>query len=458
MGRFASALLALPLLCGALLAQSEAPEEAGGETPTGFDLGSMLEPIEIHGSISNRYRLRWSDDDGDDHDLSQRLRLVVGDERAPGLSGNLVGRLTEDLDGRGDPREFELFRSLTDSFDADVNARLFQGYVNIRPEGTGLEQVRVGRQYLYAGDVFLADSIRLSLRPVEEMGGLAVEGFVGIPSHVYESSPDGDFLAGGSLRVEPWESGLFSFHYVHVEDDNRYYGAESNDLFTFSHDQRFGDNLSALLSYQLLNGDTYKVTARGEATVPDLDLLLTAAFMAMPTEQKELVYDLDHYHAAALALQPYWTGDVAGAVGLGELAVLEAGVGWRLLFDDADEGEFNREFARVFTTLSVDELLHETLSGSVTGELYVTDQDDIGALAFELQWRPRDDLRLAAGSDFSLYRFDLLSESERREAQGYYLKALWLPAERIRFDATLRFEHDDFGDYGSFGTGLEFGF
>jgi hypothetical protein len=446
-------------------AQTSPPEAESSPDAGEAELaGSAAEPFDldlsITGSVSGRYHWRFSDEHEDDHDLYEYLRLQLGEPSGPGLSGSFHGRLTQDLDGKAPPREFATYNDILDTYDTWVHGRVYHLYGTYRPDGTFLDRVTVGRQYVMAGELLHVDGGEIVLRPMEDLLHLDAHVFGGVPVHMYEDELyDGDWVVGAGLSLHPWDGGRGRFDYVHIGDENDFYESTDADLFTFSLNQTVAGWINAYGSYQHLDEDPRLVTAGFDAAPPDLDLHVRASWRGLLSPQKDLVYDLDPYYAIARNLEPYWEAHVAAGVGLGENLHLEGGAAFRQLFDEGDEGLYNREFGRYYATLLIDELLVPELSLAVGGELWDATLDDgVGAMTFDLTYEATNELRLTLGSDFALWRLDFFTGDEDYDSQSYYLKADWRPGDAWRFDLSVGLEDDDYETGGFLRSGIRFNF
>ncbi len=410
----------------------------------------------FHGSIRVRYHGRFTGSDSDNDGFAY-LRLNFRDEDDVGLSGSFYGRLSHDIDGHGDDGSFFVFDSVTDSFTHRVNGRVYHAYVDYRPCcGTPLNRVRVGRQQIDGGEFFLMDGVHVRL---SEYGLRRVQlsVFGGVPTHLFEGSPDGDVIAGASLSVRPWGGAEARADFVYLEDDNQFYGEVENDLLTLSLRQTVGPFATARASYQHFNGEPRYGAFAFDAYLPRRRALVRGAFRGLFTAQNEQVFDLDPFFAVAQRLEPYFDAHLAVSKELGRCFHVEGGIATRRLFDDADEGTFNREYQRYHLSLSSFDWPCHALSMSLTGEWWQGDED-IASVTFDLDYRPSERWRIRAGTDFALYRFDFFGNRERQNARGVFVRATYRPGERWRFDGRVRVDHDDFDTYTTVRFGAEMDF
>ena len=63
---------------------------------------------------------------------------------------------------------------------------------------------------------------------------------------------------------------------------------------------------------------------------------------------------------------------------------------------------------------------------------------------------------VAAGPDYSLYRTDLYTASERYDNRGFFVRGTHRIGERWRFDLSFRLDDDDFDTYATVQAALRF--
>ncbi|MDJ0976021.1 MAG: hypothetical protein QNJ98_16300 [Planctomycetota bacterium] len=400
----------------------------------------------FRGSVQLLGRARWGDGERDT-DLYQYLRLEYGREDAVGWSASFHGRLSQDLDGNIDNDGFYVFDSVTDTFGDRVKGYVYSAYVNYRPSGRSyLEELRIGRQYVETGEYLSMDGVRATFRPGGPRGvGVSVYG--GIPTHLYESSPDGDVMAGVGVEVPLGRGGTARLDYLYLEDDNRFYGSETVNLISLEARGQMTQSLYGRAQYQHLNGDPRYLTGEVNWNHLRRDVFVRATWRALLETQNELAYDIDPYFAIAQELEPYWDGSLSVAKGFGNCVYVEVGVAGRQLFDDDDEGRYNREFERYFAAVSVEDFGMRHMALTVTGEIWEGGEDDIYTMSFDLEYKPSPCWRGRLGTDFSLYRYDFYADDERIENYGYYLRITHRPNKRWRYDGQIRIDDDDFDTY-----------
>ena len=414
------------------------------------------EPCCFHGSVAVRFRSRSGDGESD-NDLYEYGTVTYRKDSDVGWSGSFYGRLAEDLDGDQDNSGFYVFDGVDDTFDSAVTGRLYHLYASYRFAGGFLERVRVGRQDVDGGYPFLVDGVHVRTAPAG-CAEFQASAFAGVPAHIYEASPEGDFIGGAGIALRPWRGGDFGLDWVYVEDENEFYGRPTNNLITAELRQRISEWTNARLWYQQVDDDPRELGLSGTAFSPRLNATFRGSFRTQLEEENALVYDLDPYYAIEETLQPYWDAHFAVAKSLSDCTTVEVGATGRVLYDDDDEGAFNREFGRFFATLALDGWPRTCWSFSVTADYWVSDDEDTFAGALEARYKPSDVFKLVGGIDYSLYRTDLYTASERYDSWNGYVKATYAPWGRWKFDLSVRLEDDDVDTFVTVEAGARFEF
>jgi hypothetical protein len=417
-------------------------------------LGTWRSPIEVptparkcwSGDVTVRFRGRYASDATDD-DLYQYLRARYGREDTPGWSISTLFRLSEDLDGLARGKSFFVFDSVDDTYDSAVLGRLYHLYANYRTCGP-VEQVRVGRQYVTAGDVFQMDGAHVTFAPQGQCCPTRLYVYGGIPTHLFESSIEGDWMVGAGASFEPWRGGSLEVADTYFQDKNDIYGEPTSNLFSLEGTQRVTDWLTVRGRYQHLNEYPRIASGSFDFVSPRCDLTIRGNLFAQLHTENQQVYDIDPYYAILQQLNPYYDVDLSGSKGIGRYLTAELGTHIRRLWNRDDTGTFNREFSEFYGTLSTTDWPRQNLSLALTGEWWNSpSSENVGAVAFDAEWNPSCRWRWSAGVDFSLYKTDLYLVEERYQNYGYYLRARFRPSPCWEFDGSVRLDEDDFDHY-----------
>ncbi len=398
-----------------------------------------------HGTASVRLRARADTDEEHDVDLYEYLALRYRKDSDKGWSASFYGRLAEDLDGNDDSGSYSVFNDVDSSYDSIVTGRLYHMYASYRFDCGFLERVRIGRQNVDGGYPFLVDGVHATTAPMGS-ADVAVSAFVGLPAHLFEGSPEGDFILGAGVAFRPWEGGDARVDWVYVEDENSYYGTPKNHVFTGELRQRLTAFASGRFWYQQVDANPREIGVSGLSYLPESDVAVRGSFRSQLEEENSLVYDIDSYTAIEQTLFPYWDAHVSASKGFRNDVTVEGGVTARGLWSQDDEGTFNREFLRVYATASRACFPRRDVTLSLTAE-YWASHDDVFSGAFDATWKPSTRFRLSTGIDYALYRTDIYTGTERYDSYGAYARVTFVPARSWKADVSLRFENDDAGTF-----------
>jgi hypothetical protein len=412
--------------------RSSSPAKQGPEAET------SAEDSKLHGSLSTRYRGR-SDGDRSDHDLFQVLNLDVGDAGEDRTTWHLMGRWSADLDGRHErDGDFDFF-GLDDSYDSTLQGRLYLAHADVRDVGN-FERVRAGRQWAYDTPEFawfdgLAGTSESRGKQRTQFGL-----YGGVPVHAYESSPAGDLLAGTWLQTHPWSGARVRLDWMHLEDEFRL-GKERDDLYAIGYRQALSEELSGEVGHSRLEGLARDVRARLSWLESAEDLALDLRWFRLLEPQGELTLELDPFFNALFERFPYQEAVLNLSKGFGEELRTEVGLYARRVEDDADVGEFNRDFDRGYLTVVLPELLPEEVVLAATLDRWSASASDVTTWGAELSREWPERYELALGSEFALFDYDWLDARERERVRTWY--------GSLRFGRTggvehqLRYEYED---------------
>jgi hypothetical protein len=408
----------------------------------------------LSGRVSAQYVPRWiGGTETGDEDLYVDLALSWGgpQDRA---SGDLCWRGVKDLNGAS-PSASNRFRSVYDAYGDDWYSQLFHAYVDLSGHGFFI-RTRLGRQYLYQGQPFHFDGLKLTTRA----GPAGLRGIVfgGAPVHYFEDPDDGDWLAGAGVEAKPWEGGRLALLYAHVEDDASFFGLpaldQRDDLLVFSMASALSQWGSGLFRYTGVDGRTRDVVLRARGSHEPTETDLSFSYYEQPGTLSEFTTDLSVYGLVQGELHPYRRADLFLGKGwttlLGWRVGIEAGGGVRRLADSADEGEYNREYERLRLGVGVDSpgpldrRGGRRFSASAGQVWWWSTTGDVSAIEAELRWRPNERFGLRVGTSFALYQYNRFSLAEETDVRETYVEAAWSPHERT--DLRVRYAAEDYGD------------
>lgn len=426
-------------------APAPAPQEPAAKPWLEEQLG-----IPVHGFLSMRYRLRATSDDRD-QDLYQYLSADLGDPERHRLTGHFFLRATEDLD-----EERDVFNGITDTFDSNLNSRLYYGYLDVHRLGPA-QTIRAGRQFLHETPIpFYFDGVWAESEELPTLRDLKAGVYGGIPVHLYESSPGGDSVWGAYLAARPWKGAQARVDYARVIDDY-ILGEQRNDLYGLGVAQQAGERMNVAAQYNVLEGESHDVLGRLAYVNAEADLDLAVSYTQLFETQKTLAIDVDSFFLAARDYFPYHQVRLLAGKGLCRHSRLQAGADVRELVDEGDEAPLNREFRRFFVTAIVTDWPQPRLAMSLTVEMWDvpgSDDGDILTGGFDVTYKASDELKLSGGTSYALYKFDVLADEERENVRTYYAKGTYLVRENLKAQLGVEFEDADVDEFWTVKVGL----
>jgi hypothetical protein len=432
-------------------------EEPPADPFSVFSLSSMDSVAEtpVHGSLSLRYRLRWTNDDTD-QDLYGLFSFDVGDPETQAVTAHISLRGAVDLDGDRSHSEYYPFYSIEDTFGGSYNWRLYYAYADLhRIPGTGL--VRIGRQMVHDTPEFaFVDGARIESEDLTK-AAIRFGAYGGLPTHLYESSSKGDFIVGAYGSARPWKGGKVRADWMYVRDETRA-TIHNNNLFGVALWQNVARNIELHGRYTALESRNRDLLVRGTWYEPDWDLQLRASYYGLLTKQEALALEFDPYTSSLFEYRPYHQESLFLSKGFGDHFVVDGGIDLRQLKDDDDESVYNHEFQRYFLTPTLSDILLEGLSLSVTGELWDSDQNEISTLGLDITQRVDEQWRGSIGTYYSLFKYDYLSQREKDDVRTYYARIEYRYNANWRFHAGYEYEDDDYDNYSTLRVGALWSF
>ena len=398
------------------------------------------EDLRIDGYLSSRLRGRWRGGDSD-LDLDEVLWLEIGDPEKDRLSGRLMASVLADLDGHEDASS-PLF-SLADTYDLSVHARIFEAYADVK--SSKLRTLRLGRQMIWGTPELAWFDGALVETPEWRRERIKLGAYGGVPVHLYESSPEGDAIAGVYVEQRPWSGARARLDWMHLEDERRT-AEHQDDLFGLGLWQGIGRSARVEARYTNVEGTSRDV--RAAATWFDVDraFLVQLSHYRLLETQTALALEIDPFSETLHALFPYDQTRVLASKGFGESLDLQLGADLRRVSDEGDIGVFNHDFERYFVTGSLPKALPADLELALTLEAWESDPTDVRTWGADLSRRFGERLDLSLGSSYALYEYDALLGRERDDVRTTYLRGRWRKSKRTSFEAGYEYQDDDLED------------
>lgn len=398
--------------------------------------------LPIDGSLSLRYRYRNSDEDGSDQDLLGLLSMGIGDPLRHRFTVHVLAGANWDMDGE---TADNVFNGITDTYDHSVQAELYDAYLDVHRLDP-LEVLRLGRQTLYETPVPVSmDGLRIE---TEELGSWRIQSgaYGGVSHHLYESSSEGDFVIGAFLGGQPWSKGRLRVDWLHAADDTLTTDHD-DDLVGFRFWQGVSDHTRLRVGYTMLSGDSRDVDVNGTTYVESWDLQLQASYYELLKTQRSLALEFDPFFNSVFDYYPYYQFRGLVAKGFGEHFNVTSGIDLRRIKENDDEGQFNRDYERVYLTPLLMDVLVDGLSLSLSGDYWASDEgEDVVSWGADLSLKVDERVRTSIGTYYALYKHDLGDNRERERVRTYYINAEYRH-ESIRLQLGYEFEHDEFDDY-----------
>lgn len=427
---------------GGATSRPAAESRAAEEEPEGAWARTMLDLRYVFRTTSDR-RER-------DQDLFQDL-FAEGGYVPKGLRFELAGRLKEDIDGR--PR-VSTFRDVYDTWDRPVHGYLTTAFLEALDRGP-LERARVGRQYYEQGVNVRFDGALLESTHLGDAVKLLAYG--GVPVHLFESSPRGDWLVGGAIELVAITRTEVRFDYVHLSDARPDLArakqrdgvardaVRDDDLFQLTVKVRPTEELGFLVRASTFLRDATRVEAEVVWRDADADLVLRARWEALIGAPRERTIDFAPFDAVLGRYEPYHSFRADVRKGLGDHLALSTGASVRDLFRDRDEGPFNRELVRVYGQVDVMSWPWEGLDLTGTVEWY-RDLARAGVSYFtgtgEASQRIGD-VTVSGGSSYAAYKQDTFFIDERENVRTYFGRLVWRPVRWLRLRLSYELEVND---------------
>lgn len=427
------------------------PPDPSGPTAAATTAAAAAPTVPFSGSFGLRYRARHGDG-ATDQDVVGRLQADLGAAERDAWTAHLSARGFWDADGR---RRDDPFVGLDQSLGDEWNGRLYRAHVDVHRQGL-VELARLGRQDLDETPTPLTfDGARLDSQRLLGPTKAWFSAYGGVPVHHFEASRHGDSVVGAAAGLQPWLGARVRVDAMQLRDEFLALDRR-DDLLGLRWWQGLGPlHLHGLHTWRDGQPRDLVVGARGEAgTWCSFDV----DYRELLSTQRQQVSELDPFYTVAFEYAPYRQVDVTLRRDFGEHLSLGLGSDVRRLRDDADETDFNREFERHHVDANVDDVVWRGLSLSLAGSMWRSSGEDFRAVTGELAWRPHHDLRVALGSGYDLFLYDLFDGRERVHVRSYYVRGEHRLAAALRVDGGYELQRDDTDEFHVFRLGVTWTF
>ena len=421
------------------VASPQPPEVgAGAAGSAGSGATPPAAPPLVRGQLRSRYLSRWTDDHAD-NDLFTTLSVDVGDSERHDVTAHLMGRVTWDMDGRD-----RTFASINDSYGGPFDTLLYDAWVDLH-RLRGLSRLRIGRQSTSDTPVFTwFDGVHATS---EEFGAIALQvgAYFGSSTHLYEASKSGDLTAGAYAQLRPWATGRLRVDYQYFEDDARFRG-HKDGLLGVGFWQNFGKALQVDAQYSRIEDRDRDARARFSYRLPEHGLFVQASYYRLLQSQGDLVLELDPYFNALNELQPYNKWSLLISKTLVEKLTVSAAADLRRVASAADVGVYNRDYDHYYANAVLADLWVSGLSVTGTLDLWDSNGQLLKSGGCDASYAFGQET-VSLGTYYSLYKFDLFTNTERDHVRTYFLRLRHAATDALTFEGNYEFEDTDLAGF-----------
>ncbi|HEX5050725.1 MAG TPA: hypothetical protein VFZ65_03035, partial [Planctomycetota bacterium] len=136
---------------------------------------------------------------------------------------------------------------------------------------------------------------------------------------------------------------------------------------------------------------------------------------------------------------------------------LQAAADLRRVSDRTDIGFYNRDYDHYYGTVQLSDFGPKGLSVSGTGDFWNSDGQLVRSWGGDVSYEV-DRTTLSLGTYYSLYKYDLFSNSERDHVRTYYVKLRHKASAAVTVDGDYQLEDDDYDQYNLFRLGVTWHF
>jgi len=367
--------------------------------------------------------------------------------------GLFNGRMIADLVGNQQPNDF--LYSFWDTFDGSVQGRLYEAFAEGSGLGKGHWSFRVGRQFIDEGVYFHVDGARVDWKG--EKATVSVIG--GAPVRLSQTSVDTNWLIGLVARAPIGDKTRVRFSYYHIEESfpginfpvvdppNQPVSIPpttlKDDYFGFTGWHRFAKNLPFFGRFTLLNGRANELHLRLRWFTMDGKWRAHVEWYQMFNRLVNVTNDLTPYVPMMGSFDPFFRLTARVVRRVGNEWVLQAGLAWRQLENESDEGVFNHTFGQYSFIATRSGLADGKLDITLSGIGYnSTQRNDTFVTNLNATYRLSRTLLLSGGVDYSLYKYVYFNNSEREDVWTTWVRLRWEARKDIRVEGGVSVDDD----------------
>ncbi|HHT9130563.1 MAG TPA: hypothetical protein ACFYEC_06840, partial [Candidatus Brocadiaceae bacterium] len=353
----------------------------------------------VSGNFRTQYQGRWADGQ-DDHDMYEYLRFKTRNffNNKVTIAGS--GRLSEDLDGH-QPKS-GAFRDILDTYDSNVNGRIYYLYADIKNPVIDGSNFRVGRQYLYSVETILFDGAKYE----QQIGAIGTYAFGGLRVSQYKSTYF-DTVAGSGVAVSPFMNTRTNLDYVRIIDNNF-----TDDEVGLNLWQRIYEDLNVYGRYTLLNTSPKDFLVKLSWDRAEWDANVQVSYYRFLHSLAERSNNISPFYQILGTFKPFDLISLTGYKGLGENLGISGGVDHRSVIDTDDKNTFNRDYNRTFLSFMINNVLLQEFKVTFTAEYWNTEGVDHSSdIGVDLD-KKIGKFDVGGGTSYSLYKYNFTGSND----------------------------------------------
>ncbi|HEX5136104.1 MAG TPA: hypothetical protein VFY93_03970 [Planctomycetota bacterium] len=419
---------------------------------------------EVEGYLYEQVQYENASGEASDNDLDSRTGVLLDAMRGEeGWHVRLNAMLHWDMAGQSGPND--PLRDFWDQFDGDAQGRLYELFVDLPRFGRDDEfLLRVGRQYLEE-EVFLQfDGGRLDIDLGKSVDGLNVSIIGGVPVYFPEESREGDWLVGVVARgkISGKARGRISYYHVSqnfdgindpvVDPGSQAFvvpaGQVDDDLLALSVWVDLPENFRFYGMFDFLEWDPNELQLQLRWFSSDTRWTVIAQYDELFDRLVNVANELSPYVPLLGAYQPFLLASIRANYRPSEQWVVLAGISYRTLEDDSDEGTFNHEYWQYQAGATRLGLLEDRLDATLTVNGYSSDAGpDVFAFTGNVDYHLNTKVSIAAGIDYAYYKYFVQQGTEADNVWTYYVNVEWEIRPKMELDAGISVDVDDLFTY-----------
>jgi hypothetical protein len=359
-------------------------------------------------------------------------------------------------------------RDFWDQFDGDAQGRLYEAYVDLPRFGKDDEfLLRAGRQYLEEEVFFQFDGGRLDIDLGRSVDGLNFSVIGGVPVYFPDESRSGDWLVGVVARGKLGSKTRGRVSYYHVSQNfegvndpvvdpgsQAFYvpaGQVDDDLLAFSIWHDITEQLRFYGLFDLLEWDPNELQLQLRWFSKDTRWTVTAQYDQLFERLVNVANEISPYVPLLGSYEPFLLASIRANYRPDDDWVFIAGVSYRALEDDDDEGTFNHEYWQYQAGATRLGLMLEKLDLTLTVNGYSSDVGpDVFALTGNVDYRLSAKVSVSGGIDYAYYKYIVQQGTEQDNVWTYYVNVEWEIRPKMDLDAGISVDVDDLFTYTQF--------